>query len=294
MQHRKRSIGDWVFDTANYIFMVFAALVALYPFLHVIFSSFSDSTLLVKHTGLMFGPAGFSLAGYKAVLQNKEVYIGYANTIFYVVVGTTFSTLITAIMAYPLSHPRLKYRKFLMKMIVVTMFFSAGMIPTYMVVRNLGMLNTRWSVIIPGVINTYNVLIMRSSFASVPASLEESARLDGANEFQSFIKIILPNVKATVAVIVLYYGVGLWNSWFSALLYITDRNKYPLQLFLREILIKSSSQEMGNYAVTADTAFLEEVIKHATTVVATVPILAIYPFVQKYFIKGAMIGAVKE
>lgn len=294
MQHRKRGVSDWVFDIFNYIFMTFAALIALYPFLHVVFSSFSDPTLLVKHTGIMFRPAGFSLAGYQAVLQNREVYIGYANTIFYVVVSTALSTLITAIFAYPLSHPRLKYKKFLTKMMVFTMFFSGGMIPTYMVVRNLGMLDTRWSVIIPSLINAYNVMIMKSAFSSVPPSLEESARLDGANELQSFLKIILPNVKATVAVIILFYGVGMWNSWFSALLYIQDRAKYPLQLFLREILIGTSAKEMGNYAVKSDTAFLEEVVKHATTVVATVPILTIYPFVQKYFIKGAMIGAVKE
>lgn len=294
MRYKRRGISDWIFDICNYIFMTLAALVTLYPFLHVIFSSFSDPTLLVKHSGVMFGPAGFSLEGYKAVLQNEELYIGYANTIFYVVVGTTLSTFVTALFAYPLSHPRLKYRKLLTKMVVVTMFFSGGMIPTYLVVRSLGLLDTRWSVIIPSMLTTYNVLIMKSAFASVPPSLEESARLDGANEFQSFVRIILPNVKATLAVMVLYYGVAIWNSWFSALLYIQDRAKYPLQLILREILIGSSADEMGSYAVRAETAFLEEVVKHATTVVATVPILLIYPFIQKYFVKGAMIGAVKE
>lgn len=294
MKHRKRTIGDWIFDTFNHLLMIMLAFIMLYPFLHVLFSSFSDSTKLVSHTGLMLRPAGFSLAGYKAVFKNPDIYTGYANTIFYVVIGTTLSTFLTALFAYPLSHKRLKYGPFLNKMVVVTMFFSAGMIPMYMIVRNLHLLNTRWSAILPGCLTAYNVLVMKTAYMGVPDSLEESARLDGANEFQSFIRIILPNVKATLAVMVLFYGVAIWNSWFSALLYITDRSKYPLQLFLREILISSSSQEMGNYAVTSETAFLEEVIKHATTVVATVPVLCIYPFVQKYFIKGTMVGAVKE
>lgn len=292
--YRKRKISDWIFDISNYVIMVIISLITLYPFLHVLFSSFSDPTMLAKHTGVLLGPRGFSTAGYEAVMQNSEVYIGYANTLFYVVVGTALSTLMTALFAYPLSHPRLKYAKFLNVMVVVTMFFAGGMIPNYMIVRNMGLLDTRWSVIVPNLIGTYNLLVMKSAYIGIPSSLEESARLDGANEFQAFIHIILPNVKATLAVIVLYYGVANWNSWFSALLYIQDRTKYPLQLFLREILISSSSQGMGNYSIKAETAFLDEVIKHATTVVATIPILMIYPFIQKYFVSGVMIGAVKE
>lgn len=292
--NRKRKISDWIFDISNHILMVFISLVTLYPFLHVLFSSFSDSTLLVKHTGIMLRPAGFSTAGYEAVLKNPEVYVGYANTIFYVGVGTLLSTLLTLIVAYPLAHPRVKYARVLNMMVVVTMFFAGGMIPLYITIKNLGLLDSRWSVIVPNLLGTYNLLVVRSAYSAVPASLEESARLDGANDFQAFWKIILPNIKATIAVIVLYYGVANWNSWFSAMLYIQDRNKYPLQLFLREILIGSASKEMGNYSVKAETAFIEEVIKHATTVVATVPILAIYPFIQKYFIKGVMVGAVKE
>ena len=290
----KRKISDWVFEIINYVLMIFISLITLYPFLHVLFSSMSDPTLLAKHTGVMFGPQGFSGAGYEAVMNNSEVYIGYGNTLFYVVVGTILSTIVTAVFAYPLAHPRLKYAKHLNIMVVVTMFFAGGMIPNYMIVKNLGMLDTRWAVIVPNLIAAYNLLVMKAAYMAIPPSMEESARLDGANEFQAFLHIILPNVKATVAVIVLYYGVASWNSWFSALLYIQDRNKYPLQLFLREILISSSSKGMGNYSVKAETAFLEEVIKHATTVVATVPILLIYPFIQKYFVNGVMIGAVKE
>lgn len=289
---KKLSFSESLFDGINIFITAIAAVISLYPFLYVVFASFSNPTRLVEHSGILLRPAGFSLEGYRAVLQNKEIYIGYMNTIFYVVVGTALSVILTAIFAYPLSHPRVKYSSFLNKFIVVTLFFSGGMIPTYMIVKNLGMLDTRWSVIIPNLLATYNVLIMKTAYTAIPASLEESARLDGANEIQSFWMVILPNVKATIAIMVLYYGVAMWNSWFGAMIYIKDRSLYPLQLFLREILIKSSTQEMNQ--VIKSNSFLEEVVKHATTVVATVPILLIYPFIQKYFVHGVMIGAVKE
>lgn len=290
----KHSAGERVFDLFNYLFMIFAAVIAVYPFLYIVFASLSDPITLIKHKGILWRPAGFSLAGYKAVLQNHEIFIGYANTAFYVVVGTALSVIITAMLSYPLALQRFRYRKVFLKLIVFTLFFSAGMIPTYMIVKMLGLLDTRWSVIAPNIIITYNVMIMRTAYLAVPPSLEESARLDGANDMQTFFRIMLPSVKGTIAVLVLYQAVANWNSWFSALLYIKDRTKYPLQLFLREILIQSSSQEMGNYSINADSAFLDEIVKHATTVVATVPMLVIYPFAQKYFIKGAMVGAVKE
>lgn len=289
---RKKSFSELLFDATNILITTIAAIISLYPFLYVVFASFSNPTRLVEHSGVLLRPAGFSLDGYKAVLENKEIYIGYMNTIFYVVVGTTLSVIVTAVFAYPLSHPRVKYKGFLNKFIVVTLFFSGGMIPSYMIVKSLGMLDTRWSVIVPNLLATYNVLIMKTAYTSVPTSLEESARLDGANEFQSFWHVILPNVKATLAIMVLYYGVAMWNSWFGAMIYIKDRSLFPLQLFLREILIKSSTQEMNQ--VIKSNSFLEEVVKHATTVVATVPILLIYPFIQKYFVHGVMIGAVKE
>lgn len=292
MKHIKRSFSSKLFNVCNYLFMLFASFIALYPFLHVIFASFSDGTQLVQQTGLLFGPAGFSLDGYKAVLGNEEIYTGYLNTIIYTVGGTALATVISVLLAYTMSSPRVQYRAAITKFVMVTMFFSGGMIPLYLVVRGLGLLDTRWAVILPGLLTTYNVMVMKTGFASVPISLEESALLDGANDFQILLKIVLPNVKATIAIIVLYYGVGHWNSWFSAMLYLTDRTKFPLQLFLREILIESSKEGMDT--ITTSNVFLDEVIKHATTVVATIPILAIYPFIQKYFVTGIMIGAVKE
>lgn len=291
---KKLKISDCVFNILNYMFMAFVALCTLYPFMYVLFASFSNPTEFVKSSGLLLKPAGFSFESYMAVLNNKDIYIGYANTLFYVGVGTILQTMITALFAYPLSQSKLKYAKLINVMVVVTLFFAGGMIPNYLVVQKLGLLNTRWAIIIPNLIATYNLLVMKSAYAAVPSSLDDSARIDGANEFQSFLFIILPNVKATIAVIVLYYGVASWNSWFSALLYIQDRMKYPLQLFLREILMGAGSKGMGNYSISAGSAFREETIKHATTVVATVPILCIYPFIQRYFVKGVMIGAVKE
>lgn len=290
----KRTLGETVFDVFNYLFMILAAVIAVYPFLYIVLASFSDPIMLIKHKGILWRPAGFTVEGYKMVLRNYEIYIGYANTAFYVVVGTVLSVIVTAMLSYPLALTRFRYRKVFLKLIVFTLFFSAGMIPTYMIVKMLGLLDTRWSVIVPNIIITYNVMIMRTAYLAVPQSLEESARLDGANDLQTFFRIMLPSVKGTLAVLVLYQAVANWNSWFSALLYIKDRTKYPLQLFLREILIQASSQEMSNYSVNASSAFMDEIVKHATTVVATVPMLVIYPFAQKYFIKGAMVGAVKE
>ena len=290
----KNGVSDIIFSVFNYSLLILISLCTLYPFLYVLFASFSNPNEFVKSSGLLLRPAGFSLESYAAVFKNKDIYVGYANTLFYVFVGTALQTFMTALFAYPLSHPRLKYAKILNIMVVVTLFFAGGMIPNYLVVQKLGLLNTRWAIIIPNLIATYNLLVMKSAYAAIPVSLGESATIEGANEFQIFLHIMLPNVKATLAVIVLYYGVASWNSWFSALLYIQDRSKYPLQLFLREILLGSGSKGMGNYSVEAGSAFREETIKHATTVVATVPILLIYPFIQKYFVKGVMIGAVKE
>lgn len=291
MKLKKVSLGSRLFDIFNYCLMVFLGFIAVYPFVHVLFASFSEGTKLAQQTGLLLRPAGFSLAAYSAVFQNPDIYSGFLNTIFYVVVGTALATFVTVMFAYSLANSRVKYRKFLIKMVTVTMFFSGGMIPSYLVVKGLGLIDSRWALIIPGLSSAYNVFVMRAAFMAVPPGLEESARLDGANDFLIFWKIVLPIVKPTVAMIVLYFGVAKWNGWFQAMLYLSDRAKYPLQLFLREILVQSTMEGMDTLA-TSD-VFLSEVIKHATTVVATVPILAIYPLLQKYFVKGVMIGAVK-
>ena len=217
------------------------------------------------------------------------------NTIFYVVVGTSCSVFFTILTAYPLSKKNLKYGRYVMLMILFTMFFSGGMIPSYLTVKNLGLLNTRGAIIIPGLILTYNLIIMRTSFSAIPSAVEESAKIDGANDFTILFRIVVPLSWSVIAVMVLYYGVGQWNAWFNASIYLKDRKLFPLQLFLREILINSSTDKMVQSAGSGSgaKASLEEVLKNALVVVSTVPIMIVYPFLQKHFVKGVMIGAVK-
>ena len=291
----RKSKGKIIFDIFNYVLMIMLVIITIYPFLYVIFASFSDPAELIKLNGILLRPAGFSLEGYKAVISNKEIFTGYMNTIFYVVVGTSCSVFFTILTAYPLSKKNLKYGRYVMLMIIFTMFFSGGMIPSYLTVKNLGLLNTRGAIIIPGLILTYNLIIMRTSFSAIPSAVEESAKIDGANDFTILFRIVVPLSWSVIAVMVLYYGVGQWNAWFNASIYLKDRKLFPLQLFLREILINSSTDKMVQSAGSGSgaKASLEEVLKNALVVVSTVPIMIVYPFLQKYFVKGVMIGAVK-
>ena len=230
------------------------------------------------------------LAAYKNVFQNDSIWIGYGNTIFYVVIGTVLNIIMTVLGAYFLSRKNIPGQSIILMMIMFTMYFSGGMIPGFLNIQSLGLYDNRLSLILPGAISTFNLIIMRTGMAAIDASMEESARLDGANHFTILFKIMLPLTKATVAVLVLYYGVAHWNSWFNAMIYLEDKMKEPLQLVLRQILIINDMTDMG---VGEDTEMISETIKHATIIVSTVPILALYPFLQKYFVKGMMVGAVK-
>lgn len=289
----KRTIGEVIFDTSNVFFLIFLMVICVYPLLYVVFASFSNSDSLMAHTGMLFGPIGFSGAAYMKVLANPDITSGYLNTIFIVVVGVTLNVIMTAFGAYVLSRKDVYFKEILTKLIVFTMFFSGGLIPVYLTVKGIGLLDSRWALIIPGVISTYNMIIMRTSFAAIPDSLEESAKIDGANDFTILFKIILPLSKPVIAVMILYYGVAHWNSWFNSMIYIRTRSLYPLQLILREILITNSTETMTGNTSGDNVASVSESIKYATIMVATVPILLIYPFLQKYFVKGVMIGAVK-
>lgn len=288
----KNSKSEIAFDIFNMFFMFFMVVITLYPFIYILFGSFSDSGLLMRNSGVLWKPAGFSLEGYKAVLNNEDIFSGYANTLFYIIVGTSLSIIVSSLLAFTLSRSYLKHTKGIMVMIVVTMFFDGGMIPTFLLVRGLGLINSRWAVIIPTLISTYNLIVLKTSFASIPASIEESAYIDGASAFTVLFKFVIPLSKAAIAVQILFYGVGIWNSWFNAMIYLKDRNLYPIQLILREILIDSSA-ELTAGSGADDKASLSDVIKYATVVITTVPILCVYPFLQKYFVKGVMIGAVK-
>ena len=286
----KSSFGSKIFDVCNVIFMCILIAVILIPLIHVVAASFSDPSAYVRHEGLLLKPAGFCLDAYKAVIKNKNIITGYGNTNFIVVVGTTINIIMTLIAAYCLSRKNVMWNGFLMMAIVFSMYFSGGMIPHYLVVKGVGLNNRIWALIIPSAISTYNLIIMRTAMVSVPDSLEESAKLDGANQWTILWKIMVPLVKPTIAVICLYYAVTHWNSWFNAMLFIRNKSGYPLQLVLREILLQNDTTAM---TAGAEDYMISETIQFATIVVATVPILAIYPFIQRYFVKGVMIGAVK-
>lgn len=290
----KKSKSDIIFEFINTLLMLIIIIVTLYPFWYVLVASFSDPSVVIESKGIMLLPKGITFDAYKAVIANKSILTGYVNTIFYVVVGTALNLLFTVILAYGLSRKNIRYSGFFMKAIVFTMFFSGGMIPSYMLIKQLGIMGTVWSILLPGLISTYNLIILRTSFRSVPQSLEESAKIDGANEWNIMWKIVLPLSMPTIAVMILYYGVGRWNDWFNASIYLTERSMFPLQLVLREILVINSMDSMSMSASVQDKVSVEYTIKYATIIVATIPILCIYPFLQKYFIKGVMIGAIKE
>lgn len=294
MIHNK-SISEMIFDCLNTLFMLAMIIITIYPFWYVVMASLSNSSQLMGARGWMLMPKGFSLEAYKAVLKNPNILSGYKMTIFIVVVGTSINVLMTSIGAFVLTRKKFAMKKFMERMMIFTMYFSGGMIPSYLLVYQfLGLGNSVWALILPTAISTYNLLIMRTSFESIPYSLEESAKIDGANDFVVFLRIVLPLSKAILAVMVLFYGVAHWNAWFNAMLYIRKRAKYPLQLILREILLINSMDSMVGDVSGADKYMVGESIKYATIVVATLPILFIYPFIQKYFVKGVMIGAVKE
>jgi putative aldouronate transport system permease protein len=289
----KKTFGDYVFDTFNVLLLAGLALITAYPFVYVVFASLSSADHLTAHSGLLLWPLDFSLDAYKAVLKNPIIYTGYKNTLFIVVVGTVYNIIMTAMGAFVLSRKDFFWRKPITIMIIFTMFFGGGLIPSFLLVKDLGLMNSLWALIVPGAIGTWNLIIMRTAFQGIPDSLIESAHLDGAHDFIILFKIIIPLALPTIAVMVLYYGVGHWNSWFSAMIYLRKRELWPLQLALREILISNSTDEMMTGTAAQDRASIGETIKYATIMVATLPILAAYPFLQKYFVKGVMVGALK-
>lgn len=289
----KKSFGENVFDITNAVILILLSLVTLYPFIYVVLASVSESNLLAVHTGFLVKPLGFSTMAYKTVFENEEIWTGYGNTIYYVIVGTAINIFMTSLGAYVTSKKYFFWNRILLPMIVFTMFFGGGLIPTFLLIKNLGLYNTSWAIILPGVISTWNMFIMKTSFSSIPDSLEESARIDGANEMIILFRIVLPLSMSTIAVMVLYYGVGHWNSWFSHLIYLKDRDNFPLQLFLREILIANSAMDMATEVGDIEKQSVAETIQYATIMVATLPVLCVYPFLQKYFVKGVLIGSVK-
>lgn len=290
----KRSKGERAFQVFNYVFLTILMLVCFYPVWYVAMASFSNSNLLTQHTGLLFRPAGFSVDAYKKVFQNPMISKGYLNTLFILIVGVILDLAMTSLGAYFLSRKRVMFKKPVMLFIVFTMFFSGGMIPFYINLRELHLTNTLWGLIIPFMIITSNLIILRTSFGSIPESLIEAAQIDGAGHITILTTIVIPLSKAMLAVMVLYYGVSIWNSWFWASAILRNREMYPLQIILREILLSNDTSSMTAGASAMDTEAIGMTIKYATIMVATIPIFCVYPFLQKYFTKGTMVGAVKE
>ena len=290
----KRSRGERIFEVFNYILLSVIMLGCLYPVWYVCVASFSDSNLLTQHMGLLLKPPGLSFDAYKKVFQNPMIMKGYMNTLFILIVGVILDLIMTSLGAYFLSRKRVMFKKPIMMIIIFTMFFSGGMIPFYLNLKDLHLTGTRWGLIILFMINTYNMIILRTSFESIPDSLVEAAQIDGAGHITILAQVVLPLSKAILAVMMLYYGVSIWNSWFWASAIIRNREMYPLQIILREILMQNDVSSMTAGTSAMDTESIGMTIKYATIMVATVPILCVYPFLQKYFTKGTMVGAVKE
>lgn len=286
----KRSTGEQIFYFCNILLTAALCLAILLPLLNIVFASFSDPIEVMKHQGLFLKPIKPTLQAYKLVAKNPNIISGYANTLTVVLAGTGLNILLSLIGAYVLSRKGTLLVKFFTLMVVFTMYFQGGTIPFYLVVHNLKLTGTKWALILPVAINTFNLIVMRTAMAAVPDSLCESAMMDGASHSRILFSIMAPLTKATIAVITLYYAVYHWNSWFNAMIFLRKKVQYPLQLILREILIQDEVLTAGG----ADAlAMASDTIKYATIVVATVPILCIYPFLQKYFVKGVMVGAVK-
>lgn len=284
--------GVKAFRVVNALLLILLCFITLYPFLYVVFASLSHPNALLMHEGMLLYPLRPTLKAYELAFRDNRIPIGYMNTLLYVGGGTLLSLLTSTLGAYVLSRPNLMLRKVLTLLCMFTMYFSGGMVPDYLLLKDLHMLNTRWAIILPGMISTWNMMIMITAFRGIPESLVESARIDGASEVRTLFQIMVPLMLSTLMVMVLYYGVGYWNSWFSAKIYLTDRTKFPLQLFLREILIDNQISEMTAGA-TIDVEDIGTTLKYATIIVSTLPILCIYPFIQRYFVKGVMIGSVK-
>jgi putative aldouronate transport system permease protein len=284
---------EFIFSCINVPFMVLVMLIMLYPLIHIIFASISDPVELIQHRGLLLKPYGFHVSAYKAVFQNRLLGSGYMNTLINVSCAIAVNISLTTLGAFALSRRELMLRRPLMLLITFTMVFSGGLIPLYLLVRRIGFINTRWALIFPTAISAYNLIIMRTYFEGIPESIFESARIDGADEFVVLFRIGIPMAMPVIAVMLLFYGVDQWNAWFPAYIYLRTRVLWPLQMVLREIVLENTMSDMLTGVELNDKASLGESIKYATVVVATVPILFVYPFLQKYFVKGVMIGAIK-
>ncbi|BFH62388.1 carbohydrate ABC transporter permease [Paenibacillus azoreducens] len=289
------SRGDRVFNALIYLILGLVTIIVLYPLVFVFSASISDPQTVLRGEMLLW-PKGINLNSYAKIFQNKDILSGFSNTLLYTSVGTLINLGMTIIAAYPLSRKDFVGRNWFMGLFVFTMFFGGGLIPTYLLIKDLGMLNSFWVMIIPNAVSIWNIIIMRTFFQqSIPYELQEAATIDGCSNIQILNRIILPLSMPIIAVMILFYAVGHWNAFFNALLYLSDKDKFPLQLILREILIQGQTSDMVKMSTESAIKQQREVegIKYAVLVVANIPVLILYPFLQRYFVKGVMIGAIK-
>lgn len=281
-----------VFDIVNVLILALVAAVALFPFIHMASVSLSSAHYVVRNA-VSFWPRGLQFDVYREVLSDNRLLIGYKNTIIYVVLGTALSLFFTSMGAYSLSKRTLTFGKQIMLAIVFTMLFSGGMIPTYLVVRSYQLMDTVWAMVLPGLISTWNLIVMRTFFQGIPAEIEESAKIDGSSDLRTLFSIVLPLSKPVLMTIGLFYAVGIWNNFFSALLYLREESMYPLQLVIRNIVMVGQIGDAITSAASDQQGIVLESLKYAFILVGTLPILVVYPFIQRHFVNGVLIGSVK-
>jgi multiple sugar transport system permease protein/putative aldouronate transport system permease protein len=294
-KRRLETGGDKVFYLVNDIILFFAFILVAYPIIYVFSASFSSPSAVMSNKVVLW-PVGFSLEGYRAVLQEQKVWVGYANTVFYTIVGTIINLVLTVMAAYPLSRKDFKGRNVFMFIITFTMIFSGGMLPTYIVIKDLHLINTRWAMMLPSAIGVWNIIVTRTYYqTTISEDLLDVAFLDGCSNLKFLWKIVVPLSKPITAVMILFYAVGHWNSYFDAFLYLSNRQLFPLQLYLREILVMNQMTSNLTYdpQIMAAKQGLADLLKYSLIIVASLPIWCMYPFVQKHFVKGIMVGAIK-
>lgn len=296
---KRRSGGDIALDAFNYVMLTLLAFICLFPLYQVAVVSVSDPLVVMKKNSMLFWPEGFNVEAYKIVFSNKNIASGFLNTLFYITVGTVLVLFTTITAAYPLSKKNAMLKRPIMIYLTITMYFGGGIIPIYLLINKMGMMNTPWAILLPGAVSVWDIIIMRTQFNNIPDGLTEAATIDGAGDFTILFRILVPLSGSVIAVLVLFSVVGYWNMWYEPMLYLTKRSAYPIQSVLREILIDNSAQMMAGAGKTQvkfdpkSNKAAETLVKYATIMVCTVPILVVYPFLQKYFVKGVMVGSLK-
>lgn len=290
----RKNKSEITFQIANLSILIVFCLLIILPLLHILFASVSDPNWVRSYKGLIIFPRGFTLKGYEIIFENNEIFRSIFNSIFYMVFGTAINMVLSTIGAYVLSRKGVMLNKFFMIMITITMFFGGGVVPLYILLNSMNLIDKIWAILLPAAISPWNMIILRTAFQGVPEEICEAARIDGASELRMMVQISIPLIKATMAIILLYYAVGHWNSWFSAMAFIRDRSKYPLQLILRELLVVNDTSQLVPGGMTnSETLNYGTLVKYTTAVVSMLPMMILFPFVQKYFTQGVLVGAIK-